>query len=226
MPHPAPAAARGPGGASGADAGTPTSHALQDPLSPVEEQARPSTGGAPAVDPHRLRPSTGAARPEAPQESAVPATVGSWPAQAQSVPQARRMVRRLLLEEHQAELLDAAELLVTELVSNVVLHVGGEVQVAAQSVAGEVVIEVSDTSPVRPRLRSFSSTASTGRGMRLVQALAADHGVHPHGTGKTVWVRVTRARAEQSDEELGAQFTGVDWLAGLDDGAPGAQRSA
>ncbi len=148
-------------------------------------------------------------------------TAGGWPAEAASVPQARRLVREHLQEQGQTELLDTAELLVTELVANVVLHVGGTVEVRAVSRPGEVVLEVTDSSRVVPQARSFSATSTTGRGLRLVHALATEHGVRTRPDGKTVWVRLTTLEQARSDEDLLEQFSQVDWLAALDDDAPG-----
>lgn len=147
-----------------------------------------------------------------------PIVYGAWPADAAAVPAARRLVRNHVRAQGQPDLLDSVELLVSELVANVVLHVGGKVEVTAASSPGEVLIEVRDSSPVSPQLRMFSPTSSTGRGMRLVQSLSAEHGIRPsdHG-GKAVWARVTAATAARSDDELAEGFAEVDWLADLVD---------
>ena len=137
----------------------------------------------------------------------------SWVAEAAAVPAARRLVRGYLREQQLDALSGDAELLVSELVGNVVLHVGGRVQVAATASSDEVLVEVTDESTVAPQLRVFSRTSSTGRGMRLVHSLAVEHGVRSNGTGKTVWVRVTTATSQRTDEDLAESFSDVDWLA-------------
>ena len=144
---------------------------------------------------------------------------GSWPAGAAAVPAARHLVREYL-RGRKPDLVDAAELVVSELVGNVVLHVGGDVAVRADAGASEVLLEVSDSSALSPQLRSFSSTSSTGRGMRLVHSLSAQHGVLAHAGGKTVWVRLTAATAARSTDELAAGFADVDWLADDGRGSP------
>lgn len=139
-----------------------------------------------------------------------------WPAQPRAASQARAAVRALLRDAGQEQLLHAAELLVTELVTNVVLHVGGTVEVRAEVAPGEVLLEVVDTSPVGPQVRLFSGTSTTGRGMRLVRSFAADHGVRPTDDGgKAVWVRLTTQSTSRSDEELGEAFASDAWLADL-----------
>ena len=133
--------------------------------------------------------------------TALPNVTASWPAAAASVPAARRTIRHYLAVHGCEGLTDSAELVLTELVTNVVLHVGGTIDVhAALTADGGLLLEVSDRSAAVPQQRMFSTTSSTGRGMRLVHSLSAEHGVRirPEG-GKTVWVRLTAANAGGAD---------------------------
>ncbi len=141
----------------------------------------------------------------------------AWPAAGAAVPAARHMVRTHLREHGLAALVDNAELIVSELVGNVVLHVGGTVEVSVETGEDEALLSVSDDSPLSPHLRVFSRTSSTGRGMRLVHSLSAEHGVRPHGTGKTIWVRLTPASSQRGDDELAEVFADIDWMAELAD---------
>jgi hypothetical protein len=139
-------------------------------------------------------------------------------------------VREQLLEHGHPLLTDSAELIVSELVGNVVLHVGGVVEVSVVVQPNEVLLEVGDDSPLSPHLRVFSRTASTGRGMRLVHSLSAEHGVRPRGCGKAIWVRLTPQTAGRDDADIADSFADVDWLvelAGLDgDGTGDGARAA
>ena len=147
----------------------------------------------------------------------MPASVsGSWSAEPASVPAARRLVRDHLAAHGRTDLSDDAELLVSELVGNVVLHVGGALTVSLHLTDDEMLLEVTDSSPVPPQLRLFSRTSSTGRGMRLMHSLSADHGVLARPGGKTVWVRLTTATSSRAEDDLAASFADVDWLAELD----------
>lgn len=148
--------------------------------------------------------------------SATAVVEQSWPAEAATVPAARRFVRRYLAEHSLPELADNAELIVTELVSNVVLHVGGSVRVRVVAADDQLHLEVSDDSQLPPLLRSFSATSSTGRGMRLVHSQSAEHGVRVEAQGKTIWVRLTASTADRGDDELAAAFRDVDWLADVE----------
>ncbi|NMR20393.1 ATP-binding protein [Cellulomonas fimi] len=85
------------------------------------------------------------------------------------------------------------ELLTGELVANAALHgpTGGEVRVRARRAGDTVRVSVRDESTADPVVRHPEPTADSGRGMALVEVLAADWGVEHHGRdGKTVWFDV------------------------------------
>ena len=85
-------------------------------------------------------------------------------------------------------LVEDAELMVSELATNVVVHVGEPFTVAVNEVERGVCVSVEDPSSTLPVLRAPDSAAEGGRGLRIVEALAAEWGalVLEHG-GKTVW---------------------------------------
>ena len=139
----------------------------------------------------------------------------AWPAAGAAVPAARQLVRAHLRSHGLVALVDNAELIVSELVGNVVLHVGGTVEVVVEVGTDEVLLSVTDSSPLSPHLRVFSRTSSTGRGMRLVHSLSAEHGVRPDGDGKTIWVRLTRASSDRGDDDIAEVFADIDWIAEL-----------
>ncbi len=107
-----------------------------------------------------------------------------------SVGQARAFVARTLVGRGLGDT-DLAELLVSELVTNVVLHAGTDVELRVAASGDQVRVEVSDTSPAMPAIRHFDVEAGTGRGMMLVEALASDWGTDPRPGGKTVWFTLT-----------------------------------
>lgn len=84
------------------------------------------------------------------------------------------------------------ELLLSEVVANAVLHGQGEITVEVSCTANGVEVTVSDHGPGRPSVRQVPASATGGRGMALVDALASRWGVtsHPGGAGKTVWFSV------------------------------------
>ncbi|MFE4964960.1 ATP-binding protein [Streptomyces sp. NPDC056660] len=88
-----------------------------------------------------------------------------------------------------------AMLLVSELATNVVRHgplLEREFEVAVTALAdGSCLIEVSDEGRVESRLRIVREDDETGRGLHLVETLAAAWGVWSRGAhGKTVWALV------------------------------------
>ncbi|MBC7639245.1 MAG: ATP-binding protein [Rhodoferax sp.] len=115
----------------------------------------------------------------------------SLAAQASSARVARRFVRSTLEQWSLGSLSANAELMVSELVTNVVLHARTDlvVRLGLRSTATVTLLRVGvhDGSRRPPRTMRYSDLAATGRGMRIVRALASDSGVQTEADGKTVW---------------------------------------
>jgi anti-sigma regulatory factor (Ser/Thr protein kinase) len=88
------------------------------------------------------------------------------------------------------DLLDEAELVVSELATNAIVHARSAFSVSVRSEGGRVRLSVSDTSPVAPFVRDPGPSAMFGRGMRLIGDVASDWGVDVAAGGKTVWVEL------------------------------------
>lgn len=127
------------------------------------------------------------------------------PPTTDSVPVARRFVRREL-GGHDVDV-DTAALLVSEIVTNAVLHARTALTVAIETLDSRAHIEVRDRSPVEPRAHAFSPTSATGRGLRLLDLLALQWGVDadPATGGKVVWFDVG------SPENTSWQALAEDW---------------
>lgn len=108
---------------------------------------------------------------------------------ARSIRSARRMVGQLLLAWHAPHDREDAALLVTELVANVVDHVGGEATLSVELALSEdwLRIAVVDGSAVQPVVRALSRDEPRGRGLRMVEAIADRWGCEDHEGGKRVW---------------------------------------
>jgi anti-sigma regulatory factor (Ser/Thr protein kinase) len=85
------------------------------------------------------------------------------------------------------EVVDAAALLVTELVNNAITHAGRPQQLRLRLITDRLVIEVGDTDPRPPQPLAGDPSDEGGRGLLILAALASDWGVRPLGTGKVVW---------------------------------------
>lgn len=116
------------------------------------------------------------------------------PATPRSAREARAFVRDTLHRWRLDSISDEAELLASELVTNVVLHVGTPLRLTlrrAAEPAQTLRVEVSDGSRRAPRRRRYSDEAQTGRGLVLVARVAARHGVDVDDDGKCVWFELT-----------------------------------
>jgi anti-sigma regulatory factor (Ser/Thr protein kinase) len=103
---------------------------------------------------------------------------------------ARRFVRDTLASWDREEWEMPAALLVTELVTNAVLHARTPVTVALVLAGDALRIAVRDGSLRRPALRPGDLEATTGRGLALIVQLGRSWGVEPEPDGKTVWVEL------------------------------------
>ncbi|MBH1938418.1 ATP-binding protein [Streptomyces sp. AV19] len=127
-----------------------------------------------------------------------------------AVAETRAGLRRFLEHWGAPGRAETAELLTSELVTNALLHTDGGAVVSAVLTGGPAAlakgrlrVEVRDLCARRPALRAsaaapdpgnpgggtadVSGTATSGRGLLLVDSLADCWGVRAHGVGKAVW---------------------------------------
>ena len=111
-----------------------------------------------------------------------------------AVPVARRFGRRALAAAVAPDVSADAELVVSELVTNALLHGDPPValRVHADTATGTAHVEVQDGGHRLPARAHGSSDGLTGRGLALVAKLASSWGVEslPDGAGKLVWAAV------------------------------------
>ena len=88
------------------------------------------------------------------------------------------------------DLRDVAVLLADELVTNALVHTSGAIVLSVENLPHGIRVEVSDTSPTPPLVRSPLPRDSRGRGMLIVDSLASSWGVVPTPDGKTVWFQL------------------------------------
>ncbi|WP_225824338.1 SpoIIE family protein phosphatase [Streptomyces naphthomycinicus] len=107
------------------------------------------------------------------------------------IAEARRHLRALLHDWGSADQVDSAVLLVSEMVTNVLVHTDADALLLAE-VFGEgagrrLRVEVFDTGDDLPHRRRPGELASSGRGLMLIELLADAWGVDPRGEGKSIW---------------------------------------
>ncbi|GGR80373.1 MULTISPECIES: ATP-binding protein [Streptomyces] len=87
---------------------------------------------------------------------------------------------------------DEAEVIVTELATNVVKHVGdgAAATLVLEWKSDRLRMEVHDRSPALPSAKKAECDDECGRGLHLVAGLAADWGVILTAVGKAVWCEI------------------------------------
>lgn len=119
----------------------------------------------------------------------------AFPRSADSVPTARHFVTAAVSNVPQ-DVVDRVALLVSELATNAVRHAGTDFIVRVQQTDDEISVEIADEGIGTPTLRRAEPRDASGRGLRIVEALADAWGVRPepNGTGKTVWFTLSLPR--------------------------------
>jgi anti-sigma regulatory factor (Ser/Thr protein kinase) len=112
------------------------------------------------------------------------------PARPTSPGEARRFVGEVLRDHglETGEVIEAAALLTSELVTNAVLHAAGTINIDVDLDLTAVRVEVADCSEEPPAPRDAAPEDTSGRGLHLVQAMARAWGVErERQDGKVVW---------------------------------------
>ena len=135
--------------------------------------------------------------PDAPIESMNFDEQTHFAATRRAPAEARSWLSTFLSAWHIGDLAEEAELLVSELVTNAVLHARTPLVVRAAWRAARLRVSVTDESAWLPRPRPQDVERVDGRGLALVETLADDWGVENRpGDGKTVWFELSSAPAE------------------------------
>lgn len=113
---------------------------------------------------------------------------------------------------------DAVRSLVSELVTNVVLHAGTDAVVQVRDGGDAVIVEVFDGSPVPAVQRRVTGGSTTGRGLRLLRALSHHSEVRASGEvgpdGKVTLFTVCKDSTPQVRRALAAacaELFGADY---------------
>jgi serine/threonine-protein kinase RsbW len=143
------------------------------------------------ASPRRDRPVR--AVPSSPGRGADSSRTIRVPWRAASVAQVRRvLVEDLQTRDVSDSVIDEAEIVVSELMSNAVRHArplsDGNLRVVWKVKNGVVEVEVTDGgSDSSPRPAPRTVWAPSGRGLRIVRSLAHEWGVTEDRNGSTVW---------------------------------------
>ncbi|MGY5123267.1 SpoIIE family protein phosphatase [Streptomyces nigrescens] len=121
-------------------------------------------------------------------------------AEPERIAEARRQVRDVLHDWADPDQVDSAVLMVSEMVTNVLLHTDGDALLVAE-ITGErgarrIRVDVADSSDELPHRRCPGELASSGRGLMLLELLAGAWGVDPRGDGKSTWFELYEEAGE------------------------------
>ncbi|WP_171164514.1 SpoIIE family protein phosphatase [Streptomyces sp. I05A-00742] len=149
----------------------------------------------------REPPAPAAARAAPPLRRAVMTIAQAEP---ERIAEARQQVRDLMHDWPDGDQTDSAVLMVSEMVTNVLVHTDGDALLMA-SISGErghrcLRVDVADTSDELPHRRHPGEMASSGRGLVLMEILAGAWGVEPQGEGKNIWFELYEADRPSPDD--------------------------
>ena len=121
-----------------------------------------------------------------------------------SAARARRFVESVLDGTELDHLAYPATMLVSELVTNAILHSGTPLEVVVVPDGHRLRVEVHDGSAEMAVRKHYSDMSGTGRGLMLVERIAAEWGCDRTAHGKVVWFEL--------DGTAFADVLGVDAL--------------
>ena len=127
--------------------------------------------------------------------SAIEATV-LLPGDVTTPAAARRFVRTALESvDTDPAIIETAELLTNELVTNAVVHAHTKSYLFIRAAKGLVRVEVTDPDDRLPAMAAGDADAMGGRGLVIVDHLASDWGIERAADGgKTVWFELSQVR--------------------------------
>ncbi|MGZ4165593.1 MAG: ATP-binding protein [Solirubrobacteraceae bacterium] len=125
----------------------------------------------------------------------------TFPAIPQSVHAARRFATDTLAGAP-SSVLEAVELMVSELATNCIRHERTSFHITILGSSREIRVEVTDSGTGTPTMRSPGPDEPSGRGLQIVNMLSESWGVEPERpSGKTVWFTVPGATSERAASE-------------------------
>ena len=122
----------------------------------------------------------------------------TFPHEPQSVPAARRFATSVL-RDAAPDILEAIELMVSELATNCIRHTDSGFDLTIIRAGQDIRVEARDQAGGTPTMGSPAPTDPSGRGLKIIDLLSARWGVRSDSpNGKTVWFMIAdSARAAE-----------------------------
>jgi anti-sigma regulatory factor (Ser/Thr protein kinase) len=113
---------------------------------------------------------------------------------------ARRFTESRLAEWGIGSVSEAVVLVVSELATNAMIHGHAKAELRLILDGSVLRVEVRDSSTTVPQVKEYSETATTGRGMVIVQALSSSWGANVGAGGKVVWCELDTGHAREPSQ--------------------------
>ena len=130
----------------------------------------------------------------------------TWHATPAAPRAARTVIQDLLQRSGMESLSPTALLLTSELVTNAVVHAGGDIDLFARCHGDTLRVEVRDGDATPPVDAGLGRDARSGRGIHIVDSLAGSWGSEPEERGKVVWFELLGDASREErvpDEDVG-----------------------
>lgn len=101
--------------------------------------------------------------------------------------QARDFLAAACSDWRAEQFVEVGSLVVSELVSNAVLHAGTDLDLTLEYSGARLLMRVHDGSPVLPEPAGVRPIGAGGHGLEIIARIAESWGVEPDPGGKSVW---------------------------------------
>jgi hypothetical protein len=165
------------------------------------ERGAGAAGGFPGAASGQLREGPRAGKVARTEPTSMEILETHLPSSTESPLLARAFLRATLETWKLDGLGEITELLASELVSNVVVHVGSPMTLRITRHPSAIRVDVEDPSSVLPELRHPGIDEERGRGVLFVSELATDWGAERTEAGKTVWFEIDTSTATAEAHE-------------------------
>jgi anti-sigma regulatory factor (Ser/Thr protein kinase) len=162
--------------------------------------------------------------------SVTPDAAQLLPADKTAPSVARALLRRASCARHNGPVVESAQLLVSEVVTNALLHGMPPIRVSVSCIEKVgMQVRVSDGSTVVPVRRDPDVWSEFGRGLALLDLLSDTWGAEQSREGKEVWFRLNASTPHRPRRSaVGTVAVGIsatDWLQGAAPPAVGVHKS-
>jgi anti-anti-sigma regulatory factor/anti-sigma regulatory factor (Ser/Thr protein kinase) len=136
----------------------------------------------------------------APSNTGIDRVTREIPATRAAPREARQLLTEVCTQWQLTDMVPSAELIISELCANVVVHVGSPMTVILRRTPRSlsIVVRDPDSTPPAPSPAEVAATVPSGRGLRIVEHLADEWGYALTSTGKAIWAVLRRVEPRKA----------------------------